>query len=136
MCRKLVSCADFKAILTPFSEVVCPPFKEEKRFQITSPSKRRPVLNACAQPYHPGSGSHGELFRPCWTSSAWHSRRAAIGLKALCSLPSTAELGSKHPFSASSRQHMWELVAGNRMAVLPLHALGRWISLDCRSVCQ
>ena len=23
------------------------------------------VPNACAQPYHPGSGSHGQLFRPC-----------------------------------------------------------------------
>ena len=34
-----------------------------------------PVPYACAQPYHPGSGSHGQLFRPCWGSSAWHSRR-------------------------------------------------------------
>ena len=24
-----------------------------------------PVPYACAQPYHPGSGSHGQLFRPC-----------------------------------------------------------------------
>ena len=23
-----------------------------------------PVPYACAQPYHPGSGSHGQLFRP------------------------------------------------------------------------
>ena len=29
-----------------------------------------PVLHACAQPYHPGSGSHGQLFRPYWGSSA------------------------------------------------------------------
>ena len=35
-----------------------------------------PVPYACAQPYHPGSGSHGQLFRPYWGSSAWHSRRA------------------------------------------------------------
>ena len=35
-----------------------------------------PVPYACAQPYHPGSGSHGQLFRPCWGSLAWHSRRA------------------------------------------------------------
>ena len=27
------------------------------------------------------------------------------------------------PLSASSTQHMWELVAGNRTAVLPRHAL-------------
>ena len=25
-------------------------------------------------PYHPGSGSHGQMFRPCWGSSAWHSQ--------------------------------------------------------------
>ena len=25
----------------------------------------RPVPYACAQTYHPGSGSHGQLFRPC-----------------------------------------------------------------------
>ena len=30
-----------------------------------------PVPYACAQPYHPGSGSHGQLFRPYWSSSAW-----------------------------------------------------------------
>ena len=29
--------------------------------------------------------------------------------------------------------HMWELVAGNRTAVLARHALGRWSSLNCRS---
>ena len=34
---------------------------------------------------------HGQLLRPCWASSAWHSRRAEIGLKALYSLPFTAE---------------------------------------------
>ena len=30
-----------------------------------------PVPYACAQPYHPGSDSHGQLFRPYWSSSAW-----------------------------------------------------------------
>ena len=35
-----------------------------------------PVPYACAQPYHPGSGSHGQLFRSCQASSAWHIRRA------------------------------------------------------------
>ena len=34
-----------------------------------------PVPYACAQSYHPGSGSHQQLFRPYWSSSAWHSRR-------------------------------------------------------------
>ena len=30
---------------------------------------------ACAQPYHPGSGSHVQLLRPYWGSSAWNSLR-------------------------------------------------------------
>ena len=34
-----------------------------------------PAPHACAQLYHPGSGSHGQLFRPYMGSSAWHSRR-------------------------------------------------------------
>ena len=32
-----------------------------------------PVPHACAQPYPPGSDSHGQLFCPYWGSSAWHS---------------------------------------------------------------
>ena len=40
-----------------------------------------PVPYACAQPYHPGIGSHGQLFRPYWSSSAWHSRRVNEGGK-------------------------------------------------------
>ena len=35
-----------------------------------------PVPHACAHPHHAGSGSHGQLFRPNWGSSAWHSRRS------------------------------------------------------------
>ena len=33
------------------------------------------VPYACAQPYHLGIGSHGQLFCPCWGSSARHSHR-------------------------------------------------------------
>ena len=54
-----------------------------------------PLPHACAQPYHAGSGSHGQLFR----SSAWHKR------------PFPAEAS---PLIASSTQHMWELLAANR----------------------
>ena len=43
-----------------------------------------PVPHACAQPYHPGSGSHGQLFRPYWGSSAWHSRRVNEQGKSPC----------------------------------------------------
>ena len=35
-----------------------------------------PLPYTCRQPYHAGSGSHGQLFRPFWGSSAWHSRRS------------------------------------------------------------
>ena len=35
--------------------------------------KAWPVPHAYAQPYHPGSGNHGQLFHPYWGSSAWHS---------------------------------------------------------------
>ena len=31
----------------------------------------------------------------------WHSRRAEIGLKALCTLPFTVEASAKHPFRNS-----------------------------------
>ena len=32
-----------------------------------------PLSHICAQPYHVGSGSHGQLFRPYWGSPVWHS---------------------------------------------------------------
>ena len=38
-----------------------------------------PVPHACAQPRHAGSGSHGQLSRPNWGSSAWHSRWSVNG---------------------------------------------------------
>ena len=38
-----------------------------------------PLPHACAKPYHVGSGSHGQLFRPYWGSSAWHCRRSVTG---------------------------------------------------------
>ena len=42
------------------------------------------VPHACAQPYYPGSGSHGQLFRPYWGSSALHSRRVNEQGKSPC----------------------------------------------------
>ena len=64
------------------------------------------VPHACAQPYHPGNGS-----QTAWGSSIWHST----------------------PLSASSTQHMQELLAGNRTAVLPRHAQagGSGVTLIC-----
>ena len=43
-----------------------------------------PLLHSCAQPYHAGSGSHGQLFCPYWGSSAWHSRRSVTGENPCC----------------------------------------------------
>ena len=34
-----------------------------------------PAPHVCAQPYHPGSSSHGQLILSSWGLSAWHSRR-------------------------------------------------------------
>ena len=42
------------------------------------------VPHACAQPYYSGSGSHGQLFRPYWGSSAWHSCRVNERGKSPC----------------------------------------------------
>ena len=38
---------------------------EESKWDTQTPTPRSAVPYACAQPYHPGSGSHGQLFRPC-----------------------------------------------------------------------
>jgi len=51
-------------------------------------------------------------------SSAWHSCQAEIGLKALCSLPFTAEAGTEHPFkrqlhTAHVRAVGWEPHSGS-----------------------
>ena len=36
------------------------------------------VPHACAQPYHPGSDTHGQQFRPYWGSSAHGKAVAAM----------------------------------------------------------
>ena len=76
-----------------------------------------------AHSHHRGSGSHGQLFRPCYIFRP-HQHGIAVGQKISTRSPMHSAL-----YCASSTQHMWELVAGNRTAVLPRHALGRWISL-------
>ena len=54
-----------------------------------------PLPYACAQPYHPASGSHGQLFRPRSASSEWHRRRAPNDQKTVCQALFTAEAGVK-----------------------------------------
>ena len=113
-----------------------------------------PLSHACAQPYHAGSDSyrlkqgthihqptawslphtcarhitravaHEQLFRPYWGSSAWHSRRSVTGQKPYVKETDPVEAS---PLPASSTQHMCELLAGNRTAVLPRHAQARRI---------
>ena len=43
---------------------------KEKRTPATQPA----VPYACAQPYHPSGGSHGQLFRPIHDSSAEYTQ--------------------------------------------------------------
>ena len=74
-----------------------------------------PVPNACAQPYHQGRGSHEKLFTLI-RAQAFKGRF----------LPRQVQ---STPLSASSTQHVWELLAWNCTAVLPRHALGRWFSI-------
>ena len=47
-------------------------------------NRRRLHAGKClthAHNHHLGSGSHGQLFRPCWGSSAWLSRRTFVRTK-------------------------------------------------------
>ena len=69
-------------------------------------------------------GSHGQRFRPYWGSTAWHGHRS-VTRETCVQRPFTAAASS---LNASSTQHMWQLLAGNRTAALPRHALGRQIT--------
>ena len=96
--------------------------------------KARLVPHAFAQPYHPGSDSHRQLFRPYWGSSAWHSRRVHERGKSPCIKdPLLPRRVQSTPVSASSTQHMWELLAGNCTALLAQHARegGSGVTLIC-----
>ena len=70
------------------------------------------------------AGSHGQWFRPYWGSTAWHGHRS-VTRETCVKRPFPAKVS---PLSASSTQHMWELLAGNRTAALPQHARGRQIT--------
>ena len=69
--------------------------------------------------------SHGQWFRPYWGSTAWHGHWSVTGEHVYKDPLLQSPLS---PLSASSTQHMWELLAGNRTAALPRHALGRQIT--------
>ena len=89
----------------------------------------RSVPLARAQPwFHAGSGNYRQLFHPYCRGpparqSHWVNERENSRLKN----PLLPKWVQSSLSSASSTQHMWELLAGNRTAVLPRHARGRWI---------
>ena len=66
-----------------------------------------PVPYACAHACHPGSGSHGQLFRPCWGSSAWHSCRVNEQDYPAYQRPFAAEASASTPLRASSTVNKW-----------------------------
>ena len=53
------------------------------------------VPHACTQPYHAGSGSHRQLFRPYWGPPSWQSRWVNERGKPASQIPFTAEVGAK-----------------------------------------
>ena len=68
----------------------------------------------------------------CFTLSGAHQRGKAVGLMnekpRVLKLPLLLRRVESSPSSASSTQHLWELLAGNCTAVLPRHAWERWIT--------
>ena len=77
---------------------------ESGKKSLTTQSKHRstrtnslvePIPYACALPYHPGSGSHRQLFRPWWGSSAWYSQHGLTCWSQI--LLFTAEADAKAP---------------------------------------
>ena len=60
------------------------------------------VSYACAEPYHLGSGSHGQLFRPCWALTPWHSHWAEHRTKS----PMYCALNCRGVYKASLLAHV------------------------------
>ena len=94
-----------------------------------------PVPYACAQSYHPGSGSHGQLFRPFWGSSAWHNRRINEGgKKPAYQRPLTAGESAKHSFKRRAKQVFVAVTAGviwlyACVRYWPYHGVGKCASV-------
>ena len=76
-------------------------------------------------------GSHGQRFCPHWGSTAWHGHWSVTG-KTCVPVYKDPLLQRRVLYSASasasSTQHMWELLAGNHTAALPQHVQGRQIT--------
>ena len=87
-----------------------------------------PVPRACAQSYHTAVSD----MDSCFALIGVYQRGKAVGLmngvNPRLKNPLLPRWVQSSLSSASSTQHMWELLAGNRTAVLPRHARGRWIT--------
>ena len=80
-------------------------------------------LRGMAQPYHPGSGSHGQLLRPHQDSSAWPSPRRQDSFAIILIDPAVycRDECKNTPLSASSTVDKWQL----------RHAYGDGIHWEC-----
>ena len=66
-----------------------------------------PVPHACAQPYHPGSGSHGQLFHFYQALSAHQTPvRSKLCSDTGVQRPFTTEASAKHLFKRQLRHHI------------------------------
>ena len=80
-----------------------------------------PIPHTCAQPYHAGSGSHEQLFRPYWGLSAWHSRRSVTGENACFFLfrggHTWQSAMPSHPFNNTEHRHNTTTLNDTRLYV-------------------
>ena len=65
---------------------------------VPTPRYGQYLTHARVQPYLLGSGSHGQLFRPYWGSSTWHSRRVNIMIRGTRVYPSLPRKVQSTPF--------------------------------------
>ena len=99
------------------------PVNQSKGHTYTNPRPSHYLMHAHS--HITQAGSHGQQFCPYWRSTAWQYGHRSVTGKTCVQTPFTAEAS---PLSASSTQHMWELLAGNHTAALPQHVRGRQIT--------
>ena len=75
------------------------------------------LSHARVQPYHPGSGSYVQLFRPYWGSSTWHSHdnKMSGGTR----IPFTAEASAKHSVYME-KTYTWATLGGQPFSYVSL----------------
>ena len=98
------------------------PVNQSKRHTYTNPWPSHYLTHVHS--HNTQAGSHGQWFCPYWGSTAWHGH-PSVTAETCVQRPFPAEVS---PLSASSTQHIWELLAGNCTAALPRHARGRQIT--------